>query len=130
MRDEEKNFVDFCIAPLMKGIMNLMDGLYVYESREAFLKSINTIWKNNGTIKSTSEGYKADGIVRHKELEIMLVEACSVYGNGAMSKIQFDRHKGLYACLAMLRTIAVKYKYASLNTFENLRIPFLHSKGT
>ncbi|KAG2236168.1 hypothetical protein INT48_003787 [Thamnidium elegans] len=94
----------------------------------SFLKCINNIWKNNGTIRSTSEGFKADGIVRHKESEIMLVETCGVYGNVAMLKIQFDRHKGLYACLAMLCTIVVKFKYASLSTFNNIKIIFLHSK--
>ncbi|KAI8637326.1 hypothetical protein BD408DRAFT_318984, partial [Parasitella parasitica] len=71
--------------------------------------------------------YKADGIVRYKDLEIMLVEACGAYGNVAMSKIQFDLHKGLYACFTMLRTIAVKYKYASLDSFKNFSILFLHS---
>lgn len=106
----------------------MMGELYTYESRECFLKSINTIWKKSGIIRSISEGFKADGIVRYNGLEIMLVEACGVYGNVAMSKIQFDRHKGLYACLAMLKTIAVKYKYASLPTFQNLRILFLHTK--
>ncbi|KAI8091796.1 hypothetical protein BDF21DRAFT_410228 [Thamnidium elegans] len=59
----------------------------------------------------------------------MLVETCGVYGNVAMLKIQFDRHKGLYACLAMLCTIVVKFKYASLSTFNNIKIIFLHSKG-
>ncbi|KAF1802940.1 hypothetical protein FB192DRAFT_1071138 [Mucor lusitanicus] len=64
-------------------------------------------------------------------MEIMLVEACGVYGNTAMFKIQFDRHKGLYACLAMLRTIALKYKYTSLlATFQDLRILLLHTKGS
>lgn len=76
VRDEEKNFVDFFITPFMKATMNPLDDLYSYESREAFLKSINTIWKNNGTIKSITEGYKADGIVRYKQVEVMLVEAC------------------------------------------------------
>lgn len=112
----------------MRPTVNMMGELYTYESRECFLKSINTIWKKSGIIRSISEGFKADGIVRYNGLEIMLVEACGVYGNVAMSKIQFDRHKGLYACLAMLKTIAVKYKYASLPTFQNLRILFLHTK--
>lgn len=102
--------------------MNLMDDLYSFESREGFLKPINTIWKNNGTIKSITEGYKADGIVRYKEVEVILVEACGAYGNNAMSKIQFDCHKGLYACLAMLRTIAIKYKHASTNTFYTQKV--------
>ncbi|CEP15427.1 hypothetical protein [Parasitella parasitica] len=127
MTTEEKNFVDFFITPFMRPTVNTMGELYTYESRECFLKSINTIWKNSGIIRSTSEGFKADGIVRYKDLEIMLVEVCGVYGNVAMSKTQFDRHKGLYACLAMLRTIAVKYKSASLATFQNLQILFLHT---
>jgi hypothetical protein len=125
MTTEEKSFVDFFITPFLRPTINMMGELYTYESRECFLKSINTIWKNSGT----SEGFNADGIVQYKDLEIVLVEACGVYGNVAMSKIQFDRHKGLCACLAMLRTIAVKYKYASLPTFQNLRILFVHTKG-
>ncbi|KAI8878847.1 hypothetical protein K501DRAFT_194939, partial [Backusella circina FSU 941] len=56
--------------------------------------------------------------------ELMLIEVCGIYGTTAMPKIQFDRHNGLYACLAMLRTVAIKYKYASLATFQNLRILF------
>lgn len=127
---EEKNFVDFFVTPFMRPTVTMMGSLYSYESRECFLKSISTIWKNSGIIRSTSKGFKADGIVRYKDLEVMLVEACGVYGNVSMSKIQFDRHKGLYACLAMLRTIAVKYKYASLSTFQSLQILFLHTKGS
>jgi hypothetical protein len=127
---EEKNFVDFFLTPFMRPTVTIMGSLYSYESRECFLKSINTIWKNSGIIRSTSEGFKADGIARYKDLEIMLVEACGVYGNVSMSKIQFDRHKGIYACLAMLRTIAVKYKYASLSTLQSLQILFLHTKGS
>jgi hypothetical protein len=113
----------------MRAIIGMMKEMYTYESRESFLQSINTIWKNTGVIRSVSEGFKADGIVRYKDMEIMLVETCGVYGNSAMSKIQFDRHKGLYACLAMLRTLAIKYKYASISNFQDVRILFLHTKG-
>jgi hypothetical protein len=72
---------------------NLDKGLK-YESREAFLNAINSIWKAKRVIKSKSEGYKADGIIRYREMEIMIVEACGHYGNLLMSKIQFDRQKG------------------------------------
>jgi hypothetical protein len=107
---------------------NLNKGLQ-YESREAFLNSINDIWKEKRIIKSKSEGYKADGIVRYRDMEIMIVEACGQYGNLLMSKIQFDRHKGLYGALSMLRTIALKFRYASLLTFQKLEILFVHTKG-
>lgn len=47
MRDEEKNFVGYCITPLMKGTKNFKDKLHGYKSREASLKPINAIWKKN-----------------------------------------------------------------------------------
>jgi hypothetical protein len=126
---EEKNFVDYFISPMIRSITKMTSRMLAYESREAFLNSINDIWKAKRVIKSKSEGYKADGIVRYDDMEIMIMEACGGFGNMLASKIQFDRHKGLYGCLAMLRCFSLKYKYGSLSTFEKLEILFLHTKG-
>jgi hypothetical protein len=100
--EEEKNFVDYFISPIIRSIIKMTSRMLAYESREAFLNSINDIWKSKKIIKSKLEGYKADGIVRYNNMEIMIMEACDGFGNMLASKIQFDLHKGLYECLAML----------------------------
>lgn len=67
----EKNFVDFFITLFTRTTVKTLSELYAYESKECFLKSINSIWKNSGVIRSTSEGFKADGIVRYRVWNIL-----------------------------------------------------------
>lgn len=46
-----------------------------------------------------------------------------------MTKMNFDHHKGMFAVLSMLKTIADELKYASLDVFQKVKIFFVHAAG-
>ncbi|KAI7898051.1 uncharacterized protein BX663DRAFT_582987 [Cokeromyces recurvatus] len=76
--------------------------------------------------------YKADGIIfsnRYSDLEILLTEVSNSYKSKDNGKVSFDHHKAMFGMLSMLRTIAMKYKHASFNTFKKVKIHFLHGHG-
>ncbi|CEP17439.1 hypothetical protein [Parasitella parasitica] len=81
-----------------------------------------------GLIKDNSEGYKADGILRYQDNEILLVELCGAFKSTSRSKLQFDRHEGMYGVLGMLKHIRKQHCYASLDTFNKLKIFFIYTK--
>lgn len=65
--------------------------------------------------------YKADGIVRtDNDLEVMLVETAGAFNKDNPVKTSFDNSKGMFALLAMLKTIADKYPYASNDGVKTL----------
>ena len=63
------------------------------------------------------------------DIEICVVEVSGEYLNQETRKIYFDHRKANYGCLAMLKTIADQYKYASVDVFEQLKIYFVHAAG-
>ncbi|KAI7876468.1 uncharacterized protein EV154DRAFT_540307 [Mucor mucedo] len=61
--------------------------------------------------------YKADGIIRLAELEdleVLILETAGAFNVEDHGKTAFDNSKGIFALLAMLKTIADHYKHASL----------------
>lgn len=74
--------------------------------------------------------YKADGIVCDKYgLELMLLETAGAFKNNDSVKAAFDNSKGMFALLAMLKTIADKYGLASFKSFKKLKLLFLQPSG-
>ncbi|KAI8334726.1 hypothetical protein BC941DRAFT_356201 [Chlamydoabsidia padenii] len=76
--------------------------------------------------------YKADGIIKVNtlfDLEIMVLETSSRFGNRDRTKHSFDLHKAMFGLLAMLKTIADQFEYASIESFEQLKIYFVHVSG-
>ncbi|KAI8363881.1 hypothetical protein BD560DRAFT_176687 [Blakeslea trispora] len=70
--------------------------------------------------------YKADGIVRIKnDLEMMIVETAGAFMKDDACKTDFDNSKGIFALLAMLKTVADKYYYASCLSFKKLNVLYL-----
>lgn len=127
---EEKNYADSFFLPVFASITSLLGKSYKYEHREAFLQSMANILLKNNSIKKKSEGYKADGIISFKNNDLLIVEVCGCFGNSMKSKIQLDCHKELYGLMRMLKTVADKYQYSSLATFEKLHMIFIHAKGS
>lgn len=113
----------------MNAITKSLSQNFNYEHREAALVSMTDILLQKNLIKRRSKGYHADGIVRFIKDEIFIIEICGAYGNTLMSKIQFDRHKATYGLLAMLKCLAEKYEYGSIETFQKLEMMFIHTKG-
>ncbi|KAI9359387.1 hypothetical protein BD770DRAFT_409638 [Pilaira anomala] len=50
-----------------------------------------------------------------------LIKVISLY----QAKIAFDNSKGMFALLAMLKTVAVQYSYASVEEFRKLKLYFI-----
>ncbi|KAG0178033.1 hypothetical protein DFQ28_004582 [Apophysomyces sp. BC1034] len=75
--------------------------------------------------------YKADGVLRlfgRKQLEILLLEASNEFGCHDKGKICFDL-KATFGGVAMLKTIADYYPYASVAEFGKVKVFFLHAAG-
>lgn len=99
---------------------------------EEELLSMTEQLKNKGSFADHRFIYKADGVVRLQEAhnwEICLVEVSGVYLNQDTRKIYYDHHKANYGCLAVIKTIADRFKYASIEVFEDLKVYFVHAAG-
>ncbi|KAG0737745.1 hypothetical protein G6F23_010155 [Rhizopus arrhizus] len=83
--------------------------------------------------KQTSEKiYKADGIIRletYMNLEVLILETAGAFGHEDCTKTAFDNSKGMFALLSMLKTIADKYKHASVEEFSKLKLYFVQPSG-
>lgn len=93
---------------------------------------------NSMTMQLQSQGitdgrlkYNADGKILVEDLstEILLSEVSSSYGKNSKGKTSFDHHKAMFGLLAMIRTIAILYKYGSFETFSRLKLHFAHTHG-
>ncbi|ORE02726.1 hypothetical protein BCV72DRAFT_317094, partial [Rhizopus microsporus var. microsporus] len=65
--------------------------------------------------------YNADGIICLAELgdlEALVLETAGAFDHGNHAKIAFDNSKGMFSLLAMLKTVADKYKHASADEFR------------
>ncbi|KAG1050841.1 hypothetical protein G6F43_006907 [Rhizopus delemar] len=76
--------------------------------------------------------YKADGIIRleaYKDLEVLILETAGAFGHEDHAKTAFDNSKGMFALLAMLKTIADRYKHASVEEFSKLKLYSVQPSG-
>ncbi|KAI7894197.1 uncharacterized protein EV154DRAFT_499618 [Mucor mucedo] len=73
--------------------------------------------------------YNADGTILFNSIgtEILLSEVSSAFGENDKAKTSFDHYKAMFGLLMMIRTLARKYKYASFNSFKNLKVHFIHT---
>ncbi|KAI8363934.1 hypothetical protein BD560DRAFT_473605 [Blakeslea trispora] len=88
--------------------------------------------KQKGQFKDGRFCYNADGVIRLQDfhdIEVCVVEVSGVFKNTDITKINFDHHKGMFAVLSMLKTIADELKYASLDVFQTVKIFFVHAVG-
>ncbi|KAG1047364.1 hypothetical protein G6F43_010184 [Rhizopus delemar] len=58
-----------------------------------------------------------------KDIELLLVEVSGCFNNKV--KLNFDYHKGMFGALEMIKSIADKYEYASIDQFEKAKVLFL-----
>ncbi|KAL0082372.1 hypothetical protein F4703DRAFT_1739373, partial [Phycomyces blakesleeanus] len=69
----------------------------------------------------------ADRILRLygiKQLKVLLIKHFSSFANSDRTKALYDRHKGLFGALAMLKTAVNDFFLASISTFFNLKLFF------
>lgn len=73
--------------------------------------------------------YKTDGLIKvfgFKKLELLVLETSGPYENTDRVKLKFDHHKGMFGMLAMLKTIADEYHFASVENFSKFKVFFLN----
>ncbi|KAI8091742.1 hypothetical protein BDF21DRAFT_449119 [Thamnidium elegans] len=100
---------------------------------EVCLEAMSTQLKALNMMVDGRNKYNADGLIRmygYKKLEILLLETSSYFGCSDKPKSKFDHHKGLFGSLAMMKTVADEYQYASITTFKKLKIIFAHASDT
>ncbi|GAA5804700.1 hypothetical protein HPULCUR_010203 [Helicostylum pulchrum] len=76
------------------------------------------------------KAYNADGVIRFNsflDFEILLLETSDHFKNTDERKISFDNNKGLYALLAMIKTVADKFDFASADLFKKLKLYFVQA---
>lgn len=76
--------------------------------------------------------YRADGIIRLNDLdglEILILETAGPYGSKDERKIAFDNVKGMFGLLAMMKTMADKFCYASVELFQKLKLYLVQVSG-
>lgn len=100
---------------------------------EVCLEVMSTQFKALNMLIDGCNKYNADGLIRmygYKNLEILLLETSSHFGCSDQSKSKFDHHKGLFGPLAMIKTIADEYQYASITTVKKAKVIFVHASDT
>ncbi|KAK4518517.1 uncharacterized protein ATC70_008735 [Mucor velutinosus] len=78
---------------------------------------------------STKSYYNADGIISDSDsgLELCLLETSGPFGLINVSRETTDQVKAAYGLLSMLHTIAHQFVHADIQTFQKLKICFLHA---
>jgi hypothetical protein len=95
---------------------------------ECALKSMSKQLKELKIEEDDKSQYKADGIIKlfkMKEIEVLLLETSGSFDYKDRVKINFDHHKGTFGSLAILKTIADEFNYASLNKFKALNFFYM-----
>jgi hypothetical protein len=98
------------------------------EPLQAMTEQLITIGANADNRKI----YKADGVIRLHELfdlEILLLETSDCFQNKDERKISFDNVKGMFALLAMIKTVADRFSYASAESFQKIKLYFIQASG-
>jgi hypothetical protein len=82
------------------------------------------------TLDSSSEEYKADGVVfGHNGFELCLLETSGHYGLKDGPRFAYDHVKGAFGSLTMLNKVITKYYHATKETALKSRVPYIHSHG-
>ncbi|CEP16965.1 hypothetical protein [Parasitella parasitica] len=97
---------------------------------QPILQSMTKQLKAVGLYIDDAHVYKSDGLFQLSgsiKEELLLLETSGCFANNDKSKVNFDHHKGVYGMLAMLKSIADDYYYASLDSFMRIKVYFLHA---
>lgn len=76
--------------------------------------------------------YNADGAIRLHELydlETLLLETAGSFQSKDERKISFGNIKGMFALLAMMKTVADRFDYTSVELFKKLKLYFVQASG-
>lgn len=132
----EAVFNNFLVEPFLKAVSySISEEKYAWLDvgffpGEEHLLSMTRQLKQKGQFKDGRFCYNADGVIRLQDfhdIEVCVAEVSDVFKNTDITKINFDHHKGMFAVLLMLKTVADELKYASLDVFQTVKIFFVHA---
>ncbi|GAA5802685.1 hypothetical protein HPULCUR_008159 [Helicostylum pulchrum] len=137
IKDGESTFDSLFVYPFLEAVSeSLAESVNWskagFKPGEAPLISMKNQLKNSELYKEETVTYLADGIIKLfglKNLDILLLETSNHFGCTDKPKINFDHHKDLFGALAMLKNIADEFPFASLATFRQCKVFFLHAAG-
>lgn len=69
------------------------------------------------------------GIIELYDLEILWLEISGCFQNKDETKISFGNIKRMLALLAMIKTVADRFSYASVKSFQKLKLYFIQASG-
>ncbi|KAG1468126.1 hypothetical protein G6F56_004025 [Rhizopus delemar] len=131
IEDGEAVFNDILLYPLLKAVCIASDaGVPQFKVGETQLRAMSKKTNESEIESDESTLYKADGIISlygFNKVEVLLLETSGHFGSRDSSKSSFDHHKGLFGSLSMLKAIADKYSFGSLETFKNVKVFFVHA---
>lgn len=99
---------------------------------QPILQSMTRQLKLSNLYFNDSSQYKSDGLIKLfglKNIELLLLETSGCFDNKEKIKLNFDHHKGMFGCLAMLKSIADEFEYASIDKFKRVKVFFLNAAG-
>ncbi|KAL9555865.1 hypothetical protein MBANPS3_002147 [Mucor bainieri] len=119
------------IFPCMEAMMRMMKdnchAPYFVPGEEELVAMTKVVSESAGKKLDKSKIYKADGNL--DDFEVLILETAGPFSAEDNEKISFDNSKGMFALLAMLKTIADKYKYASVEDFKKVKLYLLQPSG-
>lgn len=133
LEDGEAMFNDMLLFPFLKAVsVASATGAPQFKVGKTRLKAMAKRSNELVTENDDAAVYKADGIISLYELDklkVLLLETSGHYNNKDASKISFDHHKGLFGTLSMIKAIAEKYSFGSVEAFKKVKVFFLHAAG-
>ncbi|KAL9551135.1 hypothetical protein PS6_005149 [Mucor atramentarius] len=135
VNDGESTFDDLFIYPYLVAVSKAVQPHSCkadFKVGETCLQSMSRQLKALGLETNDKNQYKADGLIKlygFKKLEVLLLETSGSHENNDKVKINFDHHKAIFGVLAMLKTIADEFRFASVKTFQHLKLYFVHAAG-
>ncbi|KAI8350632.1 hypothetical protein EDC96DRAFT_448230 [Choanephora cucurbitarum] len=81
-------------------------------------------------LSASSENYNADALIKYSEVEICVLETSGRYKLEDKARFGYDYVKGAFALLSMIKAIYKKYRFATKETTVELRVHFVHARGT
>ncbi|OBZ82077.1 hypothetical protein A0J61_09872 [Choanephora cucurbitarum] len=81
-------------------------------------------------LSASSKNYNADALIKYGEVEVCVLETSGRYKLEDNARFGYDHVKGAFALLSMIKAIYKKYRFATKETAVELRVHFVHARGT
>lgn len=135
--DGESTFNTLFVYPFLQAIATcLSDEISwcqaAFKPGEATLRAMTRQLSMFEIYQQDTHCYLADGIIMvngMKNLEILVLETSNSFKSVDRPKQSFDHHKGLFGALPMLKSVVDESPLATIETFSQCKIVFIHASG-